>query len=58
MPSYNDKHQAQKDMEEIEKKSKNTVKRMLGLRTTLFCVCVCVCGLYLHIIVCGCISDC
>ena len=36
------------------KKSKNIVKRTLGLCTT---PCVCVCRLYLCIIVCGSISD-
>ena len=43
---------------EKSEKSQNTVISTLGLSTTLYkCVCVCVCGLYLRIIVCGCISD-
>ena len=44
--------QKKKDLEEIKKFEKNTVKRMftLELRTTL-CECVCVCGLYLRIVV-------
>ena len=46
--------QRKKDIRKIEKKkSKNTVKRTLGLCTTFLCVC----GLYLHIIVCGHISE-
>ena len=45
MPSYYENHQAEKERYWTDrKKSKNTVKRTLGLCTTLcLCVCVCVC---------------
>ena len=53
MPSYKRLSSGRgKKILEKSKKSKNTVKRMLGLCTTL-----CVCGLYLCIIVYGHISD-
>ena len=57
---YQDNHQAEKDIEEIEK-IENTAERMFTMElhiTFSVCVCVCVCRLYLQIIAYGCIRDC